>query len=112
MLRKSQGASPRAWLINQILCLFLIFGFSSTAHAGHVATIQEQDTVYILYAGPNRLARFDLATGTALSDVVLSKVPTAMTVVGDLAYIGFNRELVAVDLDGGTSQFLRNFSSS
>lgn len=111
MLHRYQGANRGTRLFAFLCYLISATLFSSSAYADHVATAQDANTVYLLYSAPNRLARFDLVSGTALDDIVLDKVPTALTVDKGVAYIGFNRELIAVDLASGTHEFLRNSSS-
>lgn len=74
--------------------------------------MQEANRVYLLYSTPNRLAQFDLASGTALDDILLDKVPTALAVHQGTAYIGFGQELVALDLNTGSTEVLHHFPSN
>lgn len=106
------GSHSWSPIFNLFLYLILTSVYSTAAYAGHVATKQADNTVYILYSAPNRLARFDLASGSALEDISLGKVPTALAVSAGTAYVGFNRELIAIDLATGAQEFVRNFSSS
>lgn len=71
MLRMFKGASLGAQLFTFLL-YFIVSAFcSASAYAGHVSTVREGNTIYILYSAPNRVARFDLANGAALDDIIL-----------------------------------------
>lgn len=107
-----QGARGGARLFTFVLHLIFAALYSSASVAEHLATVQEADRVYLLYSAPNRLAQFDLASGTALDDILLDKVPTALAVHQGNAYIGFGQELVALDLNTGSTEVLHHFPSN
>lgn len=112
MFASFQGIRHPQSLIPRLIGLLLMLGLVNQVQAKHIAALQREAVVYLLYAAPNHLARYDLATDQDLGDLPLAKVPTAFTVKGNLAYIGFNRELKVLDLNTGTEQFIRNFSTS
>lgn len=80
------------------------------AHALHVDASIAGDKAYFLFSAPNKIAVYDMAQQSQGADIALSKIPTAFAIEGNTAYIAFHRELRALDLTTGNSQFVRNAS--
>ncbi|WP_212589995.1 thrombospondin type 3 repeat-containing protein [Cellvibrio mixtus] len=90
-----------------LACVFV----TSVANALHVDTSIVGDKAYFLFSAPNKIAVYNMATQSQSADISLTKIPTAFAVTGNTAYIAFNRELRALDLTTGNSQFVRNTSN-
>jgi hypothetical protein len=80
------------------------------ALALHVATTTDNNVVYFLFSAPNQIARFDLATGQDLPVISLSKIPTALVVAKQTAFVAFHRELYKLDLISGDLTYVRGYS--
>ncbi|HEX7763001.1 MAG TPA: thrombospondin type 3 repeat-containing protein [Cellvibrio sp.] len=89
-----------------LACVFV----TSVANALHVDTSIAGDKAYFLFSAPNKIAVYDMAQQSQGADIALSKIPTAFAIEGNTAYIAFHRELRALDLTTGNSQFVRNAS--
>lgn len=83
---------------------------ASFASALHVDTSIVGDKAYFLFSAPNKIAVYDMAQQSQGADISLTKIPTAFAIEGNTAYIAFHRELRALDLTTGNSQFVRNAS--
>ena len=92
------------------LALSVLF-FTLCSHAALVDYQEKDDVVYFLYAAPNKLVRYDLASSSYLTEISLEKIPTAFEIKDDDLYIGFHRELRKLALDGSSDGFIRNTST-
>lgn len=95
-----------------IVVLAFSLCFAIDASAAPPVIQEDNDIVHILSLSPDRIERFDLESRTYLPAVALSKTPTLFTVSQGIAYVGFDRELRAIELATGTDRFIRNFPSS
>lgn len=93
-----------------VICIIIAL-FSSPSFAALEDTKQRNNVVYFLYSAPNKIVRYDLTQQTFLSDISLSKVPTAFDIDDDHVYIGSHREVYAINLEDLSSTFVRNASN-
>ncbi|WP_191966518.1 thrombospondin type 3 repeat-containing protein [Cellvibrio sp. KY-YJ-3] len=84
---------------------------ASFASALHVDTSIVGDKAYFLFSAPNKIAVYDMAQQSQGADITLSKIPTAFAIEGNTAYIAYHRELRALNLTTGNSEFVRNSST-
>jgi hypothetical protein len=74
-------------------------------------TIQHNNIIYFLYSAPNKVMRYDTLQKAFIEDIALAKVPTAFSVDDDFIYVGSHREISAINLADGSTQFIRNSSN-
>lgn len=108
MLRKPPGVKNFCLPFNFLIFLFITSLYTPISHAKHITTVQKDNIVYFLYSEPNKLARYHLTSGK-LPDISLDNAPTALAIYNGIAYVGLNRDLFAIDLANGSSQFVHNF---
>lgn len=86
--------------------------FTLSSHAALVDYQEKDDVVYFLYSSPNKIARYDLASSVFLDEVTLDDAPTAFEIKGNNIFIGFQRELRKLAIDGTSNDFIRNTGSN
>lgn len=91
--------------------LFCSLFISLNAVASIVDSKTYEDKVYFLFSSPNKIIRYDMSVQAKLTDISLSKIPTAFTIHAGKAYVAFGRELRVIDLTSGTNTFVRNASA-
>jgi Thrombospondin type 3 repeat len=97
--------------VSTLLMLSMLVA-SSLSYAVSVKALSDQGVAYFLYAGPNKIARFDMTTQTALPDIALTSEPSAITVCDGMAYVAFDREVRAINLTTGASTLFHEFTST
>ncbi len=70
------------------------------------------DIVYLAFDGPNRVERFNLASGSWLASLPLSETPTAFRAEAEGLYLSFGRRTVRLGLGGTNETFLANSSEN
>lgn len=92
----------------------LLLAFSVIAAPSYAAledTIQHNNIIYFLYSAPNKIVRYDTKQKEFIEDINLAKVPTAFSVDDDFIYVGSHREISAISIADGSTQFIRNSSN-
>jgi len=74
-------------------------------------TIQHNNIIYFLYSAPNKIVRYDTQQKAFIEDIALAKVPTAFSIDNDFIYVSSHREINAINLVDGSTQFIRNSSN-
>lgn len=111
MLRFIKG--KRIASLQQVIAVLVFsFCFVIDTTAAPVVIQEDQDIVHILSRSSDQIERFDLESRSYLSAVTLTKTPAVFTVNQGIAYVGFDRELRAIELTTGEDRFVRNFPSS
>lgn len=94
--------TPRIFQQLALSVLFLLASLfaSINSYAALIDVQQKNDIVYFLFAAPNKIARYDLASNAFLTQIPLSNVPTAFHVNNDYIYSSYDKTLKRTDLDG------------
>lgn len=83
-----------------VLWMLLLSGYAQAAFRGATSA---DGIEYFLFATPDKIERFDTATGEFLAPLTLTGSPTAAAVRGNTAFVVQGKTLVAYPLDGGSS---------
>ena len=95
-----------------IYCLLIVgIILPTSSMAAWVDSQKHGDVVYFLFSAPNKIVRYNMVSKSFLEEIVLDKVPTAFTISGEKAYVGFHRELREINITNNSNQFIRNTST-
>jgi hypothetical protein len=98
---------------SKLLALFFLISnvITTPSYAALEDTIQHNNVIYFLYSAPNKIVRYDTLEKAFTEEIALAKTPTAFSVDNDFIYVGSNREISAINLADGSTQFIRNSSN-
>lgn len=93
--------------------LVQVTGTNTVPLGGWKQALTQSGVVHFLFENPARIERFDLASGSWLAPVTLTRTPVAMAFVSPTsAVVAFGRALATIDLATGAESPIANLTQS
>jgi len=105
--------TPRIFqqLVLSVLFLLASLFASINSYAALIDVQQKNDIVYFLFAAPNKIVRYDLASNEFLVHLPLNNIPTAFHVNESYIYTAYGTELKRSDITGLNGSSIYQFPS-